>query len=98
MARHHVNQTGVAKRAGISPPMVSAYKNGLSRPNPDTLRRIAEGFGEDYTSLREELYPPTDDDDAGLSRGPTTGQSAPGHQSGDHDLLTIRLACLAAAA
>jgi transcriptional regulator with XRE-family HTH domain len=44
--RHGLTQADLARRAGTSQPVISAYERGLRDPSYETLRRLVEGAGE----------------------------------------------------
>jgi len=44
--RHGLTQAGLARLAGTSQPVISAYERGLRDPSYETLRRLVEAAGE----------------------------------------------------
>jgi uncharacterized protein len=44
--RHGLTQADLARRAGTSQPVISAYERGLRDPAYETLRRLVEAAGE----------------------------------------------------
>lgn len=62
--RSGLTQADLARRAGTSQPVVSAYERGHRDPTYSTLRRLVEASGErlflDAVSTRAELPPPSD--------------------------------------
>jgi transcriptional regulator with XRE-family HTH domain len=56
--RHGLSQAEMARRAGTSQPVISAYEHGRRDPSYETLRRIVEAGGE---QLRLDAAPPSSD-------------------------------------
>jgi transcriptional regulator with XRE-family HTH domain len=60
--RHGLSQAEMARRAGTSQPVISAYEHGRRDPSYGTLRRLVEAGGEqlqlDATASRSDLPPP----------------------------------------
>lgn len=54
-ARSGLKQTELAKRAGITPSMISEYESGKKRPHVDTLDRILDVLGADAHLLADAL-------------------------------------------
>lgn len=51
MEWHEMSQNDLAEMLGITPASVSLFLRGHTRPKDDTVRRIAEGLGEDFDYL-----------------------------------------------
>ena len=51
MDRHEMNQIALAEMLGLSQASVSLFLGGHTRPKDDTVRRIADGLGEDFNYL-----------------------------------------------
>jgi len=62
--RNGLTQADLARRAGTSQPVVSAYEHGRRDPTYGTLRRLVEASGEtvqlDAAAAGSGLAPPTD--------------------------------------
>ncbi|HWD24301.1 MAG TPA: helix-turn-helix transcriptional regulator [Acidimicrobiales bacterium] len=62
--RRGLTQSELARRAGTSQPVISAYEHGRRDPTYATLRKIVEAAGErlkiDSVPQRSDLAPPTD--------------------------------------
>jgi uncharacterized protein len=62
--RQGLTQTELARRAGTSQPVVSAYEHGRRDPSYATLRKLVEAGGEQLVVTAErptsELVPPAD--------------------------------------
>jgi transcriptional regulator with XRE-family HTH domain len=56
--RHGLSQAEMARRAGTSQPVISAYEHGRRDPSYETLRRLVEAGGE---QLHLDAAPPTSD-------------------------------------
>lgn len=54
-ARSGLKQMELAKRAGITPSMISEYESGKKRPHVDTLDRILDVLGADAHLLADAL-------------------------------------------
>jgi transcriptional regulator with XRE-family HTH domain len=67
--RHGLSQAELARRAGTSQPVVSAYEHGRRDPTYATLRRLIEASGERFEisarSAPPGLPPATSDDEHG---------------------------------
>jgi hypothetical protein len=65
--RRALSQQEVARRAGTSQPVISAYERGRRDPTVGTLRRLVEATGEqlrlDARAPTSELPPPADADE-----------------------------------
>lgn len=48
---HGMNQAGLAEMLGLSAASVSLFLNGHTQPADDTVRKIAEGLGEEFEFL-----------------------------------------------
>jgi transcriptional regulator with XRE-family HTH domain len=63
--RQGLTQAELARRAGTSQPVVSAYEHGGRDPSYSTLRRLVEAGGEQLVLSAErppsDLTPPADD-------------------------------------
>ena len=61
--RHGLTQAELARRAGTSQPVISAYERGIRDPTYDTLRRLVEAAGErlrlDAVAPMPDLAPPS---------------------------------------
>ena len=55
---HRLTQADLARRAGTSQPVVSAYEHGRRDPTYGTLRKLVEASGE---RLQLDASPPTSD-------------------------------------
>jgi transcriptional regulator with XRE-family HTH domain len=62
--RQGLTQAQLARRAGTSQPVVSAYEHGRRDPGYETLRKLVEAAGErlrvDAVAITSDLLPPTD--------------------------------------
>jgi transcriptional regulator with XRE-family HTH domain len=62
--RHGLSQADLARRAGTSQPVVSAYEHGRRDPTYRTLRKLVEASGErlrlDAEAASSDLTPPAD--------------------------------------
>jgi len=62
--RQGLTQADLARRAGTSQPVISAYEHGRRDPTYSTLRKIVEASGEqlhlDAAVRPTDLAPPTD--------------------------------------
>jgi uncharacterized protein len=62
--RRGLTQSELARRAGTTQPVVSAYERGHRDPTYETLRRLVEAAGErlvlDAVPARSDLPPPAD--------------------------------------
>jgi len=62
--RQGLTQAELARRAGTSQPVISAYENGRRDPTYQTLRKLVEAGGErlhlDAAPPGPDLPPPTD--------------------------------------
>jgi transcriptional regulator with XRE-family HTH domain len=62
--RHGLTQADLARRAGTSQPVISAYEHGRRDPTYDTLRKLVEAGGErlqlDAVSPPPDLPPAAD--------------------------------------
>ena len=62
--RHGLTQAELARRAGTSQPVVSAYERGHRDPTYTTLRKLVEAGGERLqitaSASRNDLRPPAD--------------------------------------
>ena len=62
--RHGLTQAELARRAGTSQPVISAYERGLRDPTYETLRRLVEAAGErlrlDAVLVTPDLPPPSE--------------------------------------
>ena len=56
--RHGLTQADLARRAGTSQPVISAYERGQRDPTYETLRRLVEAGGE---RLQLGAAPPSSD-------------------------------------
>jgi transcriptional regulator with XRE-family HTH domain len=61
--RHGLTQADLARRAGTSQPVISAYERGLRDPSYETLRRLVEAAGErlelNAVAAMPDLPPPS---------------------------------------
>ena len=62
--RQGLTQAGLARRAGTSQPVISAYEHGRRDPTYTTLRKLVEAGGErlqlDAVPPANDLVPPAD--------------------------------------
>jgi len=60
--RQGLTQAQLARRAGTSQPVISAYENGRRDPGYETLRKLVEAAGErlrmDAVAIGSDLLPP----------------------------------------
>jgi transcriptional regulator with XRE-family HTH domain len=67
--RQGLTQAELARRAGTSQPVVSAYEHGRRDPTMATLRKLVEAGGErlhlEAVLSRPDLPPPADPDEHG---------------------------------
>jgi transcriptional regulator with XRE-family HTH domain len=65
--RRGLSQAELARRAGTSQPVISAYEHGRRDPSVTTLRRLIEATGERLSISshppKSDLEPPTDLDE-----------------------------------
>ena len=62
--RQGLTQAQLARRAGTSQPVISAYEHGRRDPGYETLRKLVEAAGErlrvDAVAISSDLQPPRD--------------------------------------
>jgi transcriptional regulator with XRE-family HTH domain len=75
MDRHEMNQVELAEMLGLTQASVSLFLAGHTRPKDDTVRRIAEGLGEDFDYLMG--YKDTGSKGTGRIVGHILGKSTP---------------------
>jgi transcriptional regulator with XRE-family HTH domain len=75
MERHGMNQVELAEMLGLTQASVSLFLAGHTRPKDDTVRRIADGLGEDFDYLMG--YKNTGSKGTGRIIGHILGKSTP---------------------